>query len=162
VVTSTFDEWTASLGGNVSPEARSFLQGVFDERGPISRDEAERIGHDHQVALARKAVGLLGHDIAATTELTAPSFEYREEDGSIRLSIWGSYATDPIFGLSQAHVTVEVADFVHEEVIDGLHALWPECHQHRVGLHPSLAADRAVWICHAGAHEVADIGKLTT
>lgn len=159
---STFDDWTASLGGSVSAEGMSFLRRVFDGHGPVSRDEAVRIGREHQLALAREAVGLLGHDIAATTELAPPSFEYRDEDGSIRMSVWGRYARTPICGLSQAHVAVEVADFVQEEVTEDLHAVWPECHHHRVGLHPSRMGDRAVWMCRAGAHVVTDIGKLTT
>lgn len=163
MVTSTFDDWTGSLGGSVSPEGRLFLRRVYDEHGPVSRDEAVRIAHDHQLTLARKTVELLGYDIAATTEPASPSFDYRDEEGgSIRLSIWGQLATSTIFGLSQAHVTVEVADFVQEEVTEDLHAVWPECHRHRVGLHPSLTADRAVGTCRAGAHEVADIGSLTT
>jgi hypothetical protein len=53
-----------------------------------------------------------------------------------------------------------VADFVQDEVMEDLHGVWPQCRDHRVGLHPSLSAERAVWACRAGAHDVADVGKL--
>jgi len=56
IVTSAFDEWAASLGGSVSLEARALLRRVFDEHGPVGRERVQRIGRDHQLALARVAV----------------------------------------------------------------------------------------------------------
>lgn len=159
-MTNAFDDWVASLGGSVSAEGRAFLRRVFDQHGPVAPEQAERLGHDHQLAFAREAVALLSRDVSVTTSVEPPPFEYRDEDGSIRLAFWGRYATTPIYGLSQAAVTVEVADFMQDEVMEDLHGVWPECREHRTGLHPTLSSDRATWVCRAGAHVVADIGQL--
>jgi hypothetical protein len=159
-VTSTFDDWVATLGGSVSPEARAFLRHVFDEHGPVSSEEAGRLGHQHQLALTREAVALVARDIATTTTVDPPPFEFRDEDGSIHLAFWGQYATTPISGLNQAAVSVEVADFMQGEVMEDLHGIWPKCREHAVGMHPSLSSERAVWMCRTGVHAVAQIGQL--
>jgi hypothetical protein len=71
-VTSAFDDWVSTLGGSVSPEARAFLRHVFDEHGPVSSEEAGRIGHDFQLALTQEAVALVARDIAVTTAVDPP------------------------------------------------------------------------------------------
>ena len=105
-------------------------------------------------------MGWLGQDVAATTDLEPPSFGYRDEDGSVRLSLWGIYATSPLDGLTQVQVTVEVAEFMQDEVMEYLHGVWPECREHRMGLHPAVSGDKALWECRAGAHQVTNIGQL--
>jgi hypothetical protein len=159
-VRSAFDDWVASLGGSVSAEAREFLRRVFDEHGPVSSEEARRIGHHHQLAFAQEAVALVARDISMTTNADPPPFEYRDEGGSIRLAFLGQYAMTPISGLTQAGFTVEVADFMQGEVMEDLHGAWPLCRDHGVGLHPSLSSQRAAWMCRTGAHVVAEIGQL--
>ena len=64
---------------------------MFDQDGRLDRDAAERIFRAHQLALAREAVELVWHDVRATIELEPPPFEYRDEDGSIRLAFRGQY-----------------------------------------------------------------------
>ncbi|HET6866957.1 MAG TPA: hypothetical protein VFH80_13640, partial [Solirubrobacteraceae bacterium] len=91
-----FDEWIACLGASGSPGARESLRRVFDEHGPVSPEEAARIGRDHQMALARVAVALVGHDIVATTGQEAPPFAYRDEAGAVRLAYWGRFAATPL------------------------------------------------------------------
>jgi plasmid stability protein len=71
-VRSAFDDWVASLGGSVSAEAREFLRRVFDEHGPVSSEEARRIGHHHQLAFAQEAVALVARDISMTTNADPP------------------------------------------------------------------------------------------
>jgi hypothetical protein len=159
-VTDAFEAWLVSLGGEVSADARSFIQQIFDEHGPVPRHEAVRIGRDRQLAFAREAVARVAHDVEATTTLEPPPFEYRDDQGSIRLACWGEYASSTIAGLTPAQVTVEVASFMQEAVMEDLHTVWPECRAHRTGLDASLSSDRAAWICRAGAHVVADIGRL--
>lgn len=160
-MTDTFENWVASLGGEVSADAQVFLRRLFQERGPVPLEQAQRLGLDHQIELARKAAALVAHDIASTTDIEPPPFEYRHEDGSIRLAFWGQYASSAILGLSQAAVTVEVAGFMQDEVMEDLHGVWPECSEHGNGLHPTLSVDRAEWVCRTGAHAVADIGQLS-
>jgi hypothetical protein len=157
---STFDGWVASLGGSMTPEARTLLRRIFDQHGPVSSRDVERIGHEHQVALARVAAELVGRDIAATTDQQVPPFEYRDEHGAVRVAFWGRYATTTIAGLTQQEVTVQVAEFMQEEVMRNLQRTWPRCPEHRAGLHPSRESERAAWTCRAGGHVVAAVGEL--
>lgn len=150
-VPDAFDEWVATFGSTVPPDAKAMLRRVFDEHGPVSTERAALIGRDHQLAFARSAVRLVGHDIATTTNREAPRFEYQEEDGSIRISYWGQYATSPIEGLTEADVIVEVADFMQDEVMDDVRGAWPECRRHQAGLHPSLTVSGPGWVCRVGA-----------
>jgi hypothetical protein len=146
-VTIAFDEWVASLGGSVSPEATELLRCVFGKHGPVSPQQAARIGREHQLALARAAVGLVGHDIAATTNREAPPFEYRDEGSVVRLAYWGQFATTPLSALTQPEMTVDVADFMQDEIMEDVHGAWPQCQQHGTGVHPSSASHQAVWVC---------------
>jgi hypothetical protein len=98
-VTSPFDHWVASLDGSVSPDANLWLRRLFDEHGPVSSDQADRMSRAYQLAAAREAVRLVGHDIAATTKLEASPFEYHDEEG-VRLSYWGQTAIQPVLGLT--------------------------------------------------------------
>lgn len=159
-MTITFDEWVATLGGDVSSEAKELLRQIFGDHGPVSPEHAQRLGREHQMALARVAVGLVGHDIAATTDQEAPPFEYREDEEGVWLAYWGQSATTPLSALTQPEMTVEVAAFMQDEVMADVHGVWPECPQHRTGLHPSRAAHQAVWLCRADGHILATIGAL--
>lgn len=122
-VADDFDAWVRSLPGTVSAEGMVFLREVFDAHGPVSIEEAERIGHEHQAALARVAVGLVGHDITTTTDQEAPPFEYRDDDAGFRLAYWGRFATTTLSALTQPEVTVEVADFMQDEVMEDVHCV---------------------------------------
>jgi hypothetical protein len=157
---STFESWAASLGSGMTPEATAFLRRVFHQHGPVSSRQLEQIGQDHQVALARVAVELVGRDIAATTDQETPPFECRDEEGAVRVAFWGRYATTTVMGLTQREVTVEVAEFMQAEVMTDLHRAWPGCPDHRAGLHPSRGAERAEWTCRVGGHVVAPVGEL--
>jgi hypothetical protein len=113
-----------------------------------------------RVVLAREAVLLFGHDLRATRRLESPSFEFRDEAGDIRVAYWGQYSTMTLLGRTRAEIAVEIADFMQEEVMEDLHAAWPECLAHSVGLHPELASGRPSWVCRAGNHVIAEIGGL--
>jgi hypothetical protein len=142
------------------PEARTLLRRIFDQHGPVSSGQVERLGYEHQVALARVAVDLVGRDIAATTDQQAPPFEHRAEEGAVRVAFWGRYATTTVVGLTQEEVTVQLAGFLQEEVMRDQRRTWPECADHRAGLHPSRESGRAVWMCRTGDHVVAAVGEL--
>ncbi len=159
-VSIAFDDWLASFGGDVSAEGREMLRQVFDQHGPVSPEQAERIGRERLVALARVAVTLVGYDIAATTDQQAPPFDYREEETAIRVACRGQPASTTLFALTQPEMTVEVAEFMQDEVMEDLHRAWPECPQHKAGLHPSSEPNEAVWLCRAGGHVVAAVGAL--
>lgn len=128
----------------------------FDESG----DQYVLVIETSRVEMARTAVSQFGRDLSVTTRLDPPPFEFRDEDGEIRIAYWGQYASMILLGATQAEVTIEVADFMQGEVMEDLHAVWPECGSHGVGLHPELASDRASWICRTGNHALAEIGQL--
>jgi hypothetical protein len=157
---STFDTWVASLGASMTTEARTLLRRIFDQHGPVSSRDVERIGQEHQVALARVAVDLVGRDIAATTDQEVPPFECRYEEGAVRVAFRGRLSTTTIAGLTQQEVTVQVAEFMQEEVMADLQRTWPGCPDHRAGLHPSRESERAAWTCRAAGHVVAAVGEL--
>lgn len=159
-MTITFDEWLVTLGGSVSSEATELLRRIFDVYGPVSAERAEQIGREHQMALARVAVVLVGQDIAATTDEEVPPFEYRADEEGVWLAYRGQSATTPLAAVTQPEMTVEVAGFMQDEVMADVHEAWPECPQHRTGLYPSRAAYQAVWTCRVGSHVVATIGAL--
>jgi hypothetical protein len=164
-VAVAFEEWLLSLGSDywsLDPDNMERLRDVFDEHGPVAHEELLRIIHDHVLPLAREAAALVARDIAATTDVEPPRFEYRDEyeSGSIRVAYWGRYATTTILGLTQPEVTVEIADFMQEEVMVDVGGVWPMCVDHRVGLHPLLQSGRATWFCRAGSHVAAEIGRL--
>jgi hypothetical protein len=154
-----FDEWLASLPGSVSAEGIPFLRGVFDQHGPVSRDEVDRIGYEMQVGLAEIAVKLFGRDVVATTEKEPPPFEHRIDAG-VRVAYWGQYASNPVFGLNQADVTVEVADFMQAEVVEDLWSGWPICPRHNGTVLPRVEDAVAIWFCRPGNHTLATIGQL--
>ena len=140
----------------------AWLRDVFNEQGAISVGRLSRLGSERQLGLARIAFDLVGHDMAATAGLDPPSFEFADEEGSLRLAVRGHYSPSPLFGLTQSELSVEVADFVQEEVMEDLHQVWPECRKHRTGLHPSVTSNDAVWECRSdGGHVIAPIGSLS-
>lgn len=161
IVAVTFDEWVASLGGSVAGDAKELLRRVFDEHGPVSPEHAKRIGREHQVALARVAVGLVGHDIATTTGQEAPPFEYRDDDAGVRLAYWGRFATTTLSALSQPEMTVDVADFMQDGVIEDVHGAWPVCPIHNKGGYAQLVDRQPMWFCRFGSHTIAAIGQLS-
>jgi hypothetical protein len=117
-VTSAFEKWIASLGGNVSDYARPLLHEIFAEDGPASREQTQVLFRGRQLAMAREAVALVARDIARTTRVEPPPFAHREDDDGIWVSYRGCYATTPISGVTQAQITAEVADFMQEEVME--------------------------------------------
>jgi hypothetical protein len=157
-----FDDWAASLWASQSDGSRAVLRQIFDEHGPISPDQVQRVVRDRQLKMARDAFALVAHDIAATTNTEPPPFEYKGEAGCIRLAYGRCEASMPVFGLAQAEVAIEVADFMRDEVVEHLWAVWPECHGHSRGMHLDVVDGRAAWVCLAsGGHVVANVGELS-
>ena len=140
----------------------AWLHDVFDEHGAISVARLSRLGGESQLRLTWIAFDLVGHDMAATTGLDPPSFEFADEEGSLRLAFRCHYSSSPLLGLTQSELSVEVADFVQEDLMEDLHQVWPECGKHRTGLHPSVISNDAVWECRSdGGHVIAPIGSLS-
>jgi hypothetical protein len=160
VVADSFDSWLGAFESGISSDGGVMLRRIFDEHGPVQPDEAARLGREYQVELARAAVLLIDHDVAATTDLEPPPFQCDEDDGPPRVSYWSQPASSPVMGLTAVAVTVEVADFMQAEVMEDLHSPWPFCSKHGAGLHPVAVANQPVWTCGSGDHVVARIGEL--
>ena len=151
-----FEEWVASVAprdpsdpGELAPGAMQFLREIFDERGPVPPEDVELAQLERQIELARATVELVGGDLRASTNLQPPPFEYRIDDGGVRVAYWGRYATSTIMAITVPHVVAEVADFMQEEIVEDLHAAWPVCPAHQLGAYSDLADGRAVWYSHA-------------
>jgi hypothetical protein len=162
-----FQEWVASIArqgpsdpGELSPAAMQFLQEIFDQRGPLPAGDVELAQQERQIELARAAVELVGADIRASTNLQPPPFEYRIDDGGVRVAYWGRYATSAISAMTVPHLVVEVADFMQEEIVEDRHAAWPVCPAHQLGTYSEIVDGRAVWYCRKHQHIVAAIGQL--
>jgi hypothetical protein len=162
-----FQAWVASQApqdppdaGELADGAMEFLREIFDERGPVPVEDVERAGQERQIGLARVAVELLGADLGASTNLQAPPFEHRIDDGAVRVAYCGRYASMTIMAMSAPHVVAEVADFMQEEIVEDLHAAWPVCPAHQLGTYAQVVDGRAVWYCRNHQHAVAAIGQL--
>ena len=151
------EDWIASLPGGVSTRALPLLREIFDAHGPLSPDELNQIFLPRMVDWARDAFGLVVHDLKAGSDLEPPPFEHRRDQG-VWVAYWGQYATHPIFGLSQTEVTVEVADFMQEQIVKDLWSGWPVCPAHSGTVLPQVVDAAAVWLCRAGDHRDACFG----
>ena len=123
----------------------------------------EEVARQLQLAHARVATELVGADIASSTDMPAPSWDYRiEEGGAFRLAHFSHFATSPVMGIDREDVIVEVADFMQDEVIEDLHSPWPVCPDHDTGTYAQVVEGKAAWYCRFGSHAVAAIGQLTS
>jgi hypothetical protein len=162
-----FQEWVVSLApqdpsdpDELAPGVMELLREIFDVRGPVPVEDVELARQERQTELVRAAVELLGADLGASTDLQPPPFEYRIDDGDVRVAYWGRYASITIMAVSAAHVVAEVADFMQEEIVEDLHAAWPTCHSHQLGTYAEIVDGRPVWYCRKHQHAVAAIGQL--
>jgi hypothetical protein len=162
-----FETWVSSLASGdpsdlivATPGAVEFLREMFDERGPVAAEVIALAAQERQIQLARSAVELLGADLRATTELQAPPFEHRIEDGAVRVAYWGRYAPSTIMTITGPEVVAEVSDFMQDEIVEGLHAAWPVCPDHHFGAYVQIAGGQAVWNCRSQQHVIAVVGRL--
>jgi hypothetical protein len=167
----TFVDWVSSLTqfapdhldptGELPVGAIEFLTNVFETKGAVPSAELDALWVGRQLELAHAAFSMVMADYQVTTEFTAPSFEYRIEDGNaIRPAYRGQYATMPITHITAAYVTFEVAEFVQDEVMEELHRAWPTCPQHGFGLHARTGLEHPDWYCRTYHHSVGTIGQL--
>ncbi len=114
-----FEAWLDSLhlqdsdpGGDVgqlAPGAMEVLRDLFDQRGPISREEVNRAGHQLQTAHADRSVNLLRADIRRTTTLT-PDIAVRR---SAKLLTVFALTSSTIYGPSGFNVWPTGTDSTH-------------------------------------------------
>jgi len=165
-----FEAWLDSLhlqdsdpGGDVgqlAPGAMEVLRDLFDQRGPISREEVNRAGHQLQTAHADRSVNLLRADIRRTTTLTPDIAVWRHEDGSLVVSYNGNYSAPAFMSMREPEAVCEVADGLRADVIDDLWTVWPQCTADGHGLDPRPVNGVATWFCPSNNHVVSPIGEL--
>ena len=130
-----------------------------DEEYPSLEEVARQLQLDN----VRLATELVGADIASSTDLPAPSWEYRiEDDGAVRVGCFNHFAPMTLLAIELAEVIAEVADFIQDEIIEDLHSPWPVCPDHETGTYAQVVENEAVWHCRFGGHAVATIGQLTS
>ena len=78
----------------------------------------------------------------------------------VRVVVNGEIASGAgLMSFDPTELLVEIADATQEIIMNDC-MVWPECHQHHVGLHPELVDGEAVWLCRVGGHTIAHIGRL--
>lgn len=79
----------------------------------------------------------------------------------IRIFYNASYRMPAVIRVDDPQLTVEVADYLQDYVLEGgeRYHVWPMCQDHGYGLHPRLHEGRPRWWCSRG-HSVAEIGAL--
>jgi hypothetical protein len=102
-------------------------------------------------------------DVHRTTSLQ-PAVELEvDDDGFLRIRYRNPSGAGGGGGLTERadpSLLVEIADWIQEQVTEDVFTAWPVCPTHDMGLHALEEADRAVWWCAFGDHEVAPIGRL--
>jgi hypothetical protein len=169
-VTDNFEAWLDSLhlqdpdpGGDVgqlAPGAREVLRDLLDQRGPIPREEVDRVGQELETALAERAVSLVSADIRSTTDLTPDIAVWRDEDGSLVVSYNGNYSEPAFTSMREPEAICDVADNLRDHVMDDLWTVWPQCPTDEHGLDPRVVDGVATWCCRLDNHVVSPIGEL--
>jgi hypothetical protein len=142
---------------------RAWLQALFQSHGPVSTEVVQVAFVLDQVALADRAVASVLGDLHRTSSFR-PKVNVDDVDGSIRITVNGSYTTPSMSAapFDVAAGIVEVADYLQEKVIDNAGPVWPVCPWHGFGLHPQVNVGRAMWWCRPLDHPVSVVGELRT
>ncbi|MEY2451232.1 MAG: hypothetical protein QOD92_806 [Acidimicrobiaceae bacterium] len=162
---SDFEQWSApkliETGPAVRTDAvRAWLQEVFDAEGPINDARLAERAADRQLALAKEAVDLVMSDAARSEpgvdlEVTVDAYE-----GSLRISVDGSFETPSMLEWERAAAIAEVASYLQEYLCEKVRGTWPTCSMHDLGLHATTRDGVALWLCTEGPHTVTVIGGL--
>ena len=165
----SFEEWVRPFRDEAAADNdRSDLstlidwfRAVFDEAGPVNRDDLERRYEARQLELAGEAVRLVLRDAASTSDFDG-DVRVDVEGGAIRISVDGSYTTPSMMEFERAAAIAEVADYLQEHISEALWRAWPVCGSHDLGLRATARDGEPVWWCETGNHVVGAIGGLPT
>jgi hypothetical protein len=94
--------------GEISPEARAWLQHLFDSAGPVRRDVAVREALAHQLALAEAAVIAVVNDLERTTDLRPGISVATSTENGIRIVINGGWTVPSMFAMAMPTAVAEV------------------------------------------------------
>jgi hypothetical protein len=163
----SFDEWVRPFRDEAAadnersdlPTLIEWFRAVFDEAGPVSRDDLERRYEVRQLQLARDAVRLVLSDAAATSDFGG-DVVVDVEGRAIRISVDGSFTTASMMEFERAAAIAEVADYLQEHISEALWRAWPVCRSHDLGLRATARDGEPVWWCETGSHVVGTIGGL--
>jgi hypothetical protein len=146
--------------GRLAPGALEVLRELFDQRGPISREEVDRVGQELETALADRAVNLVSADIQRTTALTPDIAVWRHEDGTLVVSYNGNYSEPAFTSMRAPEAICDVADNLLAHVMNDLWTVWPQCPTDEYGLDPRIVDGVATWCCRLDNDVVSPIGEL--
>jgi hypothetical protein len=187
-MTQDFESWLAQVvaddedpTGVLDPNWRRWLQGVFEEWGPLTAAdveelqdmEADRLGA-LQLEVARRLLPAVIADGRAVGMALDVVLTLTTEYGG-RLEVlaspepgccyYGTSSGDPMgLFMTDAERLAWLADEVQEATMerDQVHCfVWPTCPVHQLGGHTAVDEGTAVWRCNGGGgHVLARVGEL--
>lgn len=138
-----------------------FLCLLYDQRGPITREEVKLVGDQRHAELAHRAVALFQADLRRTTSLDPDIAIWRHDEIDTLVVFYdGNFSTPAISSLRAPEALCEVADNLRDHVVDDLWSVWPVCPADGLGLDPRVVEGQAVWYCRVRQHLVSPIGAL--
>lgn len=72
----------------------------------------------------------------------------------------GGGTTPSAWAQERSALEVELADYVHSELIDDSYVVLPTCPRHGSGVHPRTHDGVTAWWCSPGKHSLGAVGSL--
>jgi hypothetical protein len=162
----TFEDWAESLGidrGDDRERRRPdsfdrWLHALFD-RGRVTEESVIAAYLLELIERTRQNLTVVLADIERTTELR-PDIIVDDYEGTIRVSVDGSYQTPSVTEWTNPEALAELADYLQDQLTEEPWRAWPVCPEHHLGLYTEVHDHRAVWWCRSGDHPVAPVGAL--
>lgn len=153
---SSFAKWLEGLDPEVTflafGGAKGWVRKVYEENGDMPSKQFAEVAFERKsqiswdafnsvVESARQATGL---EIAIMPEYFYPSPE--DPEGKVTV---GGAAIDS-YDCQEVHA--EIAEVIQEYLMGRYVTVWPECSDHRAGMHAVTWDGKAVWWCNTGDH----------
>jgi len=132
------------------PAVGEWLYSLFRANGEMTTDHLAPHVMAHRTRLAESAVAVLTRDVQAAG-LTPPDIviDVMDPDDQFalgKISVEGTH----IQSVAAQGVLAEAADGVQTYLAYPGWTVWPTCPAHELGLHPSITAGVAEWVCSVG------------
>jgi hypothetical protein len=139
----------------------SWLQQVYREEGPITREDLRARGQAVATAVASAALSAVLRDVERATG-TRGEMELAPGTGwvQIRDVATGQRSTEGFSTADPDEALVAVADAVADLLADRDPPVLMICPEHGLGLHARLESGRAVWVCIPAQHAIGAVGDL--
>ena len=164
-----FDAWVRDISPDAFvddafiPESwMVWLARLYGEDGPLSRSEVEARAVAAATETASEALVAVLRDVEAATGDT-PLMEVVVRGNWLHILdlATGYESTEGLSTPDENEAVVDVAEAVVDHLADREYPVLLLCPEHRLGLHPRLQGDRAVWVCLPSGHVVATVGGFS-